>query len=256
MKKVINQFILFTIVLGLTACTNYGKKVSQDYLEVYYKDGISKEQAQKTLNFLYPLWKSDSGKTNTKSVQLTKAGGDSINFRMVSNKDKLKEIGDETFYAMANLFSDSLFNGVPVNIIFTDEMFKTYRTLVFKKITTPDYGEKVTSGNIEVYAKNGFSAEQAQELAGFLNKTISPENIISFQISKNEEGFYLLKMVTSADKAGSLTDEDLNDISSKVSDGVFSGAPLIFQLTDETFKPLKTFEYKTKGQSADTTSVQ
>lgn len=248
--------IVLLFAAGLAACSNYGKKVSQDYLEVYYKEGITKEQAQKTLDFLYPLWKEKSGKTNTKSIQLTKAGGDTINFRVVTDKDKLKGMDDETFYSMANVFSDSIFNGAPVNIVFADKTFKTVRSLAFKKTVAPaDFGEKTTSGNIEVYA-NDISAQTAQELAAFLNKTVAPANTISFQISKNEGGVYVLKMVSTPEKASSLTDEDFNDISSKVSDEVLSGAPLIFQLTDDTFKPFRTFEYKTKGQAADSSSMQ
>ena len=248
--------IVLLFAAGLAACSNYGKKVSQDYLEVYYKEGITKEQAQKTLDFLYPLWKEKSGKTNTKSIQLTKAGGDTINFRMVVNKDKLKGMDDETFYSMANVFSDSIFNGAPVNIVFADEKFKPIRSLTFKKTVAPaDYGEKTTSGNIEVYA-NDISSQGAQELADFLNKTIAPDNTISFQISKNGEGLYVLKMVSSPAKAANLTDADFTDISSKVSEEILSGAPLIFQLTDDTFKPFRTFEYKIKGQATDSSSIQ
>jgi hypothetical protein len=53
-------FILVIAVIGLSSCTNYGDKVSKDFVEVYYKDNISKEQAQKTLDLLYPSW-NESG---------------------------------------------------------------------------------------------------------------------------------------------------------------------------------------------------
>jgi len=253
------RFFLFASLTAviLTACTNYGKKVSQDYLEVYYKDGITKEQAQKTLDFLYPVWKSKTGKTDTKSVQLTKAGGDTVNFRFVVDKDKLKDMDDETFYIMGTVFSDSIFNGAPVNVVLADNSFKTIRTLAFKKTTDPaaDYGEKVTSGNIELFTKDGLDADGAQDLAKFLDKTFSPSNIVSFQIGKNSDGVYILSMVSTPEKSESLTEAAFHDMCSKVSNEMLSGGPMIFQLTDNTFHPFKTYEYKPAEQTQDTPTV-
>ena len=239
------QFILaFFIAAGLVACTNYGKKVSQDYLEVYYKDGISKEEAQKTLDFLYPIWKNDEGKTDTKSVQLTKSG-DTISFRMVVDKDKLSKVQDETFYIMGNLFSDSLFDGNPVNMVLTDNSFKSIRTLVYKKTeTSNNYGEKVTAGNIEVYAKDGFSLEQAQNLADFLEKQVGSANTVSFQASKTDDGDYLVRMVSDEAKSNELGDEPFNKLAAELFENVFNGGNVTFELTDNKFNTFKTFESK------------
>jgi hypothetical protein len=147
MKKTIRSFISLSLVItiSLTSCTNYGKKVSQDYLEIYYKDGISREQAEKTVKFLYPYWKDKTSiETSKKSVQLTKTG-DTVNFRMVSDEKKMKLVDDETFYTMSNIFSDSLFNHSPVNLVLTDNHFKTIRTLHFKKMELSEPAASVDS---------------------------------------------------------------------------------------------------------------
>ena len=124
MKYII--IILSCVVLA--SCTNYGKKVSKDNLEVFYKDGISKDEAQKLFDFLYPLW----NKGDKKSVQLVKIK-DTITFRMVTNKEKMGQVDDETFALMGTVFSDSVFNSAPVNVDLTDDHFKTIRTFHFQR---------------------------------------------------------------------------------------------------------------------------
>ena len=234
-------FLLF-LTVGLAACNNYGKKVSKDYLEVYYKKGISREQAQKVLDYLLPLWKNEGEKASEKSIQLSKTG-DTINFKMVSFKEVMEKMDDETFYTIGNEISANLFNNAPVNVILTDNKFKTVRTYSFKKITTPDYGEKISSGNIEVYFKKSSNNEEARRLADYLANSINSENVISFQISNDEQGI-LLRMVSSPEKASTLEDGEFYSMAAEISKNVFNGAPVTFQLTDDKFNPFKTFDYK------------
>jgi hypothetical protein len=136
MKKIINPFIVLPLllVIGLAACTNYGKKATKGHVEIYYKDGISQEQAQKAADFLYGIDVSVNNNTTVKkSIQLIKEG-DTVNFRMVIDKKKLSGVNDENFYALGNVISDSLFGGKPVNVDLTDNTFKTIRTMHYKKM--------------------------------------------------------------------------------------------------------------------------
>ena len=175
----------------MAGCSNFGKKVSQDYLEVYYKDGITKEQAEKALEYFYPKWRDKGEETNRKSIQLTK-NGDTINFLMVSNMEVMDKMDDAVFYSTGTELSSELFNDAPVNVILTNNRFKSIRTYVFKKMTLPDYGEKVLVGNIEVYYKNDITPEVADRMATYINESMSPENFISFQAGRDEEGFLLI----------------------------------------------------------------
>ena len=252
MKSII---LTLLVAISLAACTNFGPKVKKDYLEVYYKEGISKDLAQKTLDFIYPLWKNKSGTTDKKSIQLAKGEADTINFSAVIDEKKVKEMGDDVFYSMANVFSDSIYNGAPVNIIFTTDQFKPLRKLVYKKQAVESFGDKITIGNIEVFDKE-MGTTMASDLARFLNEYVHPESTISFQISKNEQGDFVIKMVSSADKAGQLTKADLAEISSKISNEVLNGSPLLFQLTDEKFNPLRTFAYPSDAAQPDSLSNQ
>ncbi len=123
-------FIITTITI--TSCSNYGDKVSKDFVEIYYKDNISKEQAEKTLEILYPSWNQSGTK---KSVQLVKKA-DTVYFRMVIDEEKAKGIADETYLLLGTGLSMSVFNNAPVNVELTDNRFNTLRTLHFEKIET------------------------------------------------------------------------------------------------------------------------
>lgn len=245
MKSIVLSLLL---ALCLSACTNHGTKLKKDYLEVFYKEGISKELAQKTLDFLYPLWKEGSGKTPRKSIQLSKAGGDTISFRaVVADEDKVKDIDENMLYEMANELSVKLFDNAPVNIVLADNKFKPIRTLVFKKNTVTEeagYGEKVTSGNVEVYATDEFSRNEARKLADYLSDEVKPDIIISFQLTVDEQQNPVVRMVTTPEKAGQLDDAEYQEMARQLSNEIFKGGHLVFQLTDETFKPLKTFYHK------------
>ncbi len=239
MKATTSPFILLLAAIGLFSCTNYGDKVSKDFVEVYYKDNISKEQAQQTLDLLYPSW-NDSG--NQKSVQLIKTG-DTVYFRMVVNEQKAKDIKDDSYLQLANIISSSVFNGVPVNVDLTDNNFKTNRSLRFTKMDTEDYGTKISAGNIEVYSKQGVSKEEAVMLAGWLDKLDGDTgDTKSFQLGKNGDGQYIVSMVSDPESSATVPDNDYYDLAGLMSDSVFNGVPLILQLTDNTFKAYQSFK--------------
>lgn len=56
----------------LTACSNYGKKVKDHHIEVYYKEGISKEDAEKTAKLLYESDIAAGNSTDKKVCSLPK----------------------------------------------------------------------------------------------------------------------------------------------------------------------------------------
>lgn len=251
--------IIFGVLAALcfAACTsNYGKKVKDHHIEVYYKEGISKEDAEKTARLLYDADVAAGNQMDKKSVQLTK-NGDTVNFRMVAVLEKLKDIGDDVFMNMANILSDSIFPGKPVNVDLTDNRFSTIRTVRYKKVDmTEDFGTRFSSGSVEVYATGEVSSETAEVLANALNEEIHPGNTISFQFDKNSEGYYVVRMVTAESKLNDLTDEQLKEMSKVISDKVLGGAPLVFELTDAKFHPARNYTYDPGKMDIDTTPVK
>ncbi len=253
MKQVI-YLLLAAFTLG--ACTNYGKKVKDHHIEVYYKDGISKEEAEKTAKLLYEADQAVGNKADQKSVQLTR-NGDTINFRMVTVAEKLKGMEDDVFVTMGNVISEKIFNGKPVNVDLTNNKFATIRTIHFIKENTEEkYGTKFTDGKIEVYTSDKIVPELGQELATMLNKEITPSGTISFQLDQDENDLYIVRMVTAADKVDQLTNEQLNEMCATISNKTLGGAPLTFELTNGAFKTLRTYNYTPAATAVDTVGVQ
>ncbi|MEO5946997.1 MAG: hypothetical protein ABIP79_09285 [Chitinophagaceae bacterium] len=240
--------ILFLLAaITLTSCTNYGKKVKSSNIEVYYNDGITEDQAQKTADYIYKLDTDPETKDNKKSFQLNK-DGDTINCKMVVNEEKFKDIPVSSFEAIGGLISANVFDGKPVNMILSTNKFKPLQTVYFKKMEKENtnlskYGEKTTSGNIEVYVTEQATMEDGEALALLLEKEMNPTSIISFQLTKDDNGLNTVRMVSSEEKSAKISDQTLTDMCATISDGVFKGSPLVFDFTDSQFNTIKTFTY-------------
>lgn len=232
-------FIIATI--SLASCSNYGEKVKKDFVEVYYKDNITKEQAEKTLELLYPGWNEPG---NKKSVQLTKKA-DTVYFRMVINEEKARNIKDETYLLLGSGLSSSVFDNVPVNVDLTDDRFNTLRTLHFEKVETDALPAKSNTGNIEVYTGTGVSGQDATKLADYLG-SVNTESTTpkSFRLEKDAAGVYVVSMVSSPELSQTLPEQEYYSLAQLISDNVFNGAALNLQLTDQNFSPYQTFRHK------------
>ncbi len=230
---------MLVVLTSLFSCSDYGDKLSKDNVEVYYKGGIKKEEAQKTLDFLYPSW-NEAG--NQKSVQLARQA-DTIVFRMVIDEEKAKAIGDEVYLQLANEISEAAFNGAPINMDLTNNTFESIRMLHYKKMDAENYGTKIKTGNIEVYSKGDISKEEASLLAAFLDNIDGDAPYIkSFQADKNQDGVYIVNMVSPPDRSATLPEKEFYVLAGLLADSVFNGATTLLQLTDESFKPYQSFQ--------------
>lgn len=249
------QIILFLLaIVLLSSCSNYGKKVNKSNIEVYYKEGISEEQAQQTADLIYDLDTNPETKDNKKSFQLNN-DGDTINCKMVVNEDKLEDVPVSSFEIIGSLISDKVFKGKPVNLVLSNNRFKPVKTVTFKKMENAGledgYGEKVVSGNVEVFVKDGKSKEDGAVLAAFLNREMSPDDVISFQFIKNNESVNVVRMVTTPEKLADISKATVKLMVDKISDELLSGQPVIFEFTDTQFNTLKTFNFYSEVAPAE-----
>jgi hypothetical protein len=242
-----NKLILSIVsVLLLAACTNYGKKVKDGNIEVYYKEGITVQEAEKTAQVLSQADKEAGNAPTRKSFQLVRSG-DTVVLRMVVDKEKAKDMSDDNFSPIALIISENVFNRKPVKMELTDNKFKTTRKIAYKKTTIEDmnieaFGEKVSDGNIEVYYK-GAGSDEALKLAAYLIEYFKPETIFSFQLIKDEIENYTVKMVGNPDKVNSIPLTLFEEVSQGICDKVLSVPSIKFEMTDAEFKPLRTFNY-------------
>jgi hypothetical protein len=240
MKKTSHFVTLSIIAFTLLSCAGYGDKVAKDFVEIYYKDGITETQAQKTLDVLYPSW-NEAG--NKKSVQLTKKA-DTIYFRMVINEEKAKGIKDESYLMLAAGLSSSIFNNAPVNVVLTDNRFNPLRTFHFQPFESSILNGKITSGNVEVYTRESVSESEGNRLAAFLDRLDGEtQQVKSFQLEKDGEGVYIVSMVSAPEQAATVPEQEFYSLVQLVSDSVFSSSATNLRLTNDHFQPYQTFRH-------------
>jgi hypothetical protein len=132
---------LITLTIVFSSCKDYGKKATKGPIEVYYKDGVTETEAQKTAIMFAFIDSSQNNNTKeTKSMQLTK-NADTICFKMVASKEKLASVNDFAFEVIGNMIADSVFNGKPVNVELTDNTFNTFKKIQYKKMDLNSLGQ-------------------------------------------------------------------------------------------------------------------
>jgi len=112
-----------------------------------------------------------------------------------------------------------------------------------------NYGTKTTNGNIDTYYKEGITEGQAKKTAALfyemdkLTSTHDEKVQKSVQLIKKNDTV-CLRMVVDEAKAKGMGDMVFLPISNIISDSVFNGSPVNMDLTDKTFKTIKTIPYK------------
>ncbi len=241
------QIIFFLLaVLTLSSCTNYGKKVKASNIEVYYNDGITKEKAQQTADYIYSLDTNPETKENKKSFQLSE-NGDTIHCKMVVNEEKFEDIPMSSFQQIGFLLSKNVFDGKPVNLVLSTNKFKPIKTAYFTNADDAGgesgYGERITAGNIEVFVTKGASMMDGELLAKFLDEEMHPSSMISFQIKTDEKLISTVRMVSSEEKVAGLTDDAINDLIKKIAETIYGNNDIVFEFTDSRFKTIKRYNY-------------
>lgn len=234
-------------IVALSSCNEFGKKVTNKEIEVYYKDGISEAAASRTAAVLQQLNASADNGNETKSMQLDKRS-DTVILRMVAEAKKVKDMGDVPFASIGVIISDSVFGGKPVAVELTDDRFNPHKHIAFTKPevalnangSAADFGTLFRNGNLELYYKNGISAEEAQKMQAFLLAEINPANIISFQMLKNDQGIVTLNMASTTERAANFDKTELQSMAKEVSEKHLNGASVIFQITDQSFNPIQS----------------
>ena len=251
MKPIILSLL---IAVSLAACTNYGKKVKTGNIEVYYKDGVTQEQAKKISSlFNEAVQSTNPGSKNRKSFQVSKPS-DSVLLKMVVDKSKLDQVGDETFYAISQMVSDSVFNGRPVNLMLTDDHFKPIRTLAFKKaeVIEPEKEENTLTradfdhdkaGDVDFYWK-GISNEESKTIADYIVKNGSFSGGTAEIYMTKEGDRYVLRfpMIESARTDPAIL-ATVDKVSKEIKDNVFANVPYSFKVTDEQMNTIKSWDY-------------
>lgn len=260
MKSII-LFLLFAVTL--TACTNYGKKVTIEGTkgEVFYKgDGVTKEDAEKLGKYL----KDDIkyfGDEKKLSVQLMKSKDDGYDIRFVVDKKKLDEspAAVEAFESIGAAISVDLYNEKPVNVILTDSKFKELRSLQHDAAKVKALKEKIANENKPEFTKGDFdhdtmggvdffwkdiSDDESKRIADYIVENGSFEGGTAEIYMTKENGRYILRfpMIESA-RTNPSVHSTLDRVTKEIKDNVFADVPYSFYATDEQLKTVKAWDY-------------
>jgi hypothetical protein len=127
MKKVLFSIIALTLVSVIfTSCSNHGDKVEFKNLEVYYKDGAEKADAEKLGKYLEPMFTNNP---ETATVQLIKEG-EMFTVRFVMREDaELTEENLELMRTIQREISKNVFDSEGINMHLCNNKLETEKEL-------------------------------------------------------------------------------------------------------------------------------
>ena len=258
-------FILSLLVaVALTACTNYGKKVSIEGTkgEVFYKgDGVTEADAKKLCKYL----KDDIhyfGPDKKLSVQLMRSKDDGYDVRFVVNEKKLNESPEAAkfFEQIGAAMSIDLYNEKPVNIYLTDDHFKELKSFPFdvakvkalKKpapennlagLTKDDFDHNA-AGGVDFYWSKNISDEESKTIADYIvkNGAFSGGTAEIYMTKEGDRYILGFPMIESARTDPSMLAE-VEKVSKEIKDNVFANVPYSFYATDEQLNTVKAWDY-------------
>lgn len=127
MKKVLfSIFALAITAFIFSSCNNFGEKVEFKNLEVYYKDGASKEDAEKLGKYLEPLFEKN---TETVTFQLQKSDETYIVRFVVKDGYEKNPESIEQFQALQIAVSNEVFEGAAIDLNLCDENLETKKAI-------------------------------------------------------------------------------------------------------------------------------
>ncbi len=228
----IGAFVYFTFFAG-----NYGAKVTVGKIEVYYKDGATRAEADRVGATLARLW-ADGGER--RSVQIVKNGETPV-FRMVIKPEfhnDLKMLAHIGFVA-ARLSRDA-FQGAAIEVEACDQYLKTVRSVP----VPPNFRHGLLRGKYEVFYPQGVEKADAEQLLSFLEKAFANTPSPLFTVTLHRRGD--AHVVTLPLKPESLDKPELRaeliGYCKLLSTEYFSDQPVEFAASDETYQELRVFK--------------
>ncbi len=231
-----NKFVIllaFFVSIATVACSNYGERVENNKGEVYYKEPITKLQAENLAEYLKTIGYFAG---TEKSVQLLEDGDKfTINFVLKKGQADKKEIV-ELLKNLSPSFSYDVFDGALVNIGLCDLNFNT-----LKFIPGFNYGTLMKFGDDNLYYTKEINSETARKLGDFLRESsFFQSKGLSAQITKKGDIYQFRYIV----KEGSDKDESYKATVSAfgvmISGVVFDNQRVDMHLCDDNFNTLAT----------------
>lgn len=212
---------------GCGMFSEHGTKLNFGAGELYYKDGITAEEADKLGKYLLVQGFFDD--ENPKSAQITKRN-DTYVFRMVTQDDYIKDASFERTIRFASMdFSADVFNGAKVDVELTDDQLVTQKT-----VTSP--GSRTERATATIYRLNEVDAATAQKVTDYLEKIgfIGTKPITIVYGIEGDDFVYEILTAEGAEKNADVVDAN-KAIAGLISSEVLNNKPIRMHFLAEDF---------------------
>lgn len=235
--------VAFLSLAAVAGCGGHGPKVQHGDIEVFYKEGATKEEADRLGSHLAKAWGGMGA--GRRSVQLTKPEGN-YQFRLVVKPEL--QTDDKTLRALeidGARVSRDVFGGVPIEVHSCDEHFKTVKALPHR----PDLRYGVVEKGVEVFYAAKEDEADARRLALFVAKDQAPGagNSVSLKLARRGDvnEVYLVFRQELLKTPGLLA--ELAQETRQMSREIFKGAPVELHLCDEVLNVVQVVSPDDKG---------
>jgi hypothetical protein len=230
--------IILCLSIGLIGCggPDLGEKITVDGLEVYYKDTVSKEEAQKFVDCLTIVGYVDTDEEEVSFAINKKNDTYEIKSFMKKGFEIDQEVID-TSKSFASEMSMYAFSGAPVDITLCDEEGNTLKTI--NTSTTIDLGESLFFNNSMLFYTSSIKKEEAQKLGDFLVELeFFTEDPMSLQIDKINDIYTIkLPIKKDAEKDEEFV-ESLQQVALSIAENIFDDELVEIHLCNDTFETL------------------
>ena len=217
-------------LLGAVGC-GYGSKVEHGNVEVFYKDGATKDEANRLGAYLSKTW---GGAGDKRSVQLKKKS-DGYEFRMVVKKEFQNDpIVLEGLAVDAARVSRDVFDGAPVELHACDDHLETVKVVPPR----PDMRYGIVSGQIEVFYSAPAEKADAERMAKFL-ASLWKNNEVTLTMSRRGEIVEVHMVIKKELQDDPKFLESVRETGKELSANVFDKTPVEMHLCDEHLKVLR-----------------
>lgn len=224
-KLVLAPFAL----LMLSGCASYGEKIAVGEGDIYYKDGATKDDAQKTGDALVKDGYLDKAKKETsKSVRVLKPGG-KYALELVVKDEAFK---DENLQNTLNNMVGSdvaaeAFGGAPTELHLCDGTFATRKSMEVEFVQH--------AKELNLRASKDITADEMKSAAEALTEMLGEGAAkVALTLKKNGDKYVLGILSDKSKWEDKALVESYKEHAQTISDKVFKGAPVQIDFCDDS----------------------
>lgn len=257
MKKITGILTIIITGIFIQGCgllSDFGDKMTFGAGEVFYKDGATKDEAEKLGNYL--LAEGFFDEESPKSVQISKKN-DTYIFKMATQDDYIRDVNFERSVEFITMdLSADVFNNAKVDVYLTDEMFNTEKEIPF-------FGVRTTVKQTNIYRSLDVDAAIADKVTEyFANIDFIDEDpmVICYRIEGDD---FVYELIT--EKNAEFDNEMVQAnkvIAGLLSANVLNNKPVRINFLDTDYSVKKSFSFEEIHQTymefiaADSTLIE